>query len=143
MSVEENKAIARRWFEAGISGHNPTVVDEVCAPDFINHDRGAPEGGREGLKQLLAGGLAAMPDLRATIEDMVAEGDTVAVRSTFHGTQTGDLMGIPATGKAVTITGMYILRFAQGKIAEAWVEQDMLGMMQQLGMIPAPGQAPG
>jgi len=142
MSTEENKAIARRWYEEGISGHNVAVLDELFAPDFVNHDSGAPTGDREGLKQLLAGGLSAFPDLQATIADMVAEGDKVVVRSTLHGTHQGALMGIPATGKAVAITGLYLLRFAQGKIAEAWVEQDNLGMMQQLGVIPAPGQAP-
>ncbi len=118
------------------------MIDEVFAPNLINHDRLAPAGDREGLKKLIAAGSDAFPDLRATIEDMVAEGDTVVVRTTLHGTHQRAFQGIPATDKAVTTTGIYILRFAQGKIAEAWVEQDSLGAMQQLGVIPAPGQAP-
>lgn len=138
MSVEENKATARRWYEEGVTDHNLAMVDEVFASDFINHDQLAPAGGREGLKQLIVGASGAFPDLRVTIEDMVAEGNTVVVRTTFHVTHQGAFQGIPATGKAITTTGIYILRFAQGKIAEAWVEQDSLGMMQQLGVIPAP-----
>jgi len=118
------------------------LVDESFAPDFINHDPMVAVGGAEGVKQLIASATGAFPDLHFTIEDMIAEGDRVTIRGTYQGTHQGDFMGIPATGKAATIPAIYILRMTQGKIAETWVVQDNLGMMQQLGVIPAPGQAP-
>jgi steroid delta-isomerase-like uncharacterized protein len=144
MSVEENKAIARRWFEEAFNKHRVAAIDELYTPDFVTHNNPmVPEGNRAGAKQFFASLFVAMPDLSATVEDMVAEGDKVAVRYTTRGTQRGELMGIPATGKAVTLTAIDILRFKGGKIAEHWLEADQLGMMQQLGVIPTPGQAPG
>jgi predicted ester cyclase len=82
----------------------------------------------------------AFPDLHGTIEDQIAEGDKVVMRMTYRGTHQGELMGIPATGKPVTMTFISINRIAEGKIAEGWVNFDALGMMQQLGVIPVPGQ---
>ncbi len=143
MSPDENKALARRWFEDGFNAHNLAIMDELFAPDFVEHTPyGPPTQGREVAKQGIGGAFAAMPDLRLTVEDVIAEGDKVTVRFVTTGTQTGDLMGIPATGKAVTTTTIEILRFEDGKIAENWMESDTLGMMQQLGVIPAPGHAP-
>ena len=143
MSTEENKAIARRWFEESGNRHNLAIVDELFTPDYVNHALGAaPGGGREAEKQLIEGMLTAFPDMRFTIEDMVAEGDKVAVRYTIQGTHQGVFMGIPATGKAFTTTAIVILRFENGKIAEEWFQGDDLGMLQQLGVIPAPGQTP-
>jgi len=83
--------------------------------------------------------LTAFPDLYFTVEDLIAEGDEVVARVTMSGTQHGAFMGIPPTGKHVTITGIDINRFVGGKSVEHWVEMDTLGMMQQLGVIPAPG----
>ncbi len=143
MSTEENKAIARRWFEEGINRHNLAIMDELFAPDFTEHMPIGPGAqSLEEAKQFVAGTSAGMPDMRATVEEMVAEGDKVVVRYTVTGTQTGDFMGIPATGKPIKMTAIDILRFKDGKIAEHWLEGDQLGMMQQLGVIPTPGQAP-
>jgi steroid delta-isomerase-like uncharacterized protein len=143
MSTEENKAIARRWFEESGNRHNLAIVDELFTPDYVNHALGAASGGgREGEKQLIAGMFTAFPDMRFTVEDMVAEGDKVAVRYTIQGTHQGPFMGLPATGKAFTTMAIVILRFENGKIAEEWFQGDDLGMMQQLGVIPAPGQTP-
>jgi steroid delta-isomerase-like uncharacterized protein len=111
-------------------------------PDFVEHVGGVDQG-REDAKQFLAAMIAAMPDMWASIEDMIAAGDKVVVRFTMTGTQHGEFMGIPATGKAMRITAMSILRVVHGKIAEHWAEADWLGMMQQLGAIPAPGYTPG
>jgi len=97
-------------------------------------------GNLEGFKQSFA--AADLLGLRVTVEDMIAEGDKVVARYVAHGTPQGDFMGIPATGKAFTMTAIDILRFEDGKIAEHWIESDQLGMLQQLGAIPAPGQAP-
>ena len=86
------------------------------------------------------GSLAAFPDGRTTTDDLVAEGDKVVERFTFVGTQKGDFMGIPASGKQVRVTGMSIFRIANGKIVEHWGENDAMGLLMQLGVLPAPGQ---
>lgn len=145
MSTEDNKAIARRVYEEGFNAHNPAIVDEMFAADIVQHVPSPPpgfRGDREGVKQGFAMILSAFPDWHVTVEDMLAEGDKVVTRFTRQGTQRGELLGIPATGKSVTTTGIDIFRIADGKLAEHWVESDVLGVMQQLGVIPAPGQAP-
>ena len=138
---EENKAIARRLFGEGINEGNLSVADELVAPDFINHNpaRGATPD-REGLKQYVTMLRSAFPDLHGTIEDQIAEGDKVVLRMTFRGTHRGKLMGIPPTGKELAVIAIGIFRFAGGKIVERWAITDELGMMQQLGVIPTPGQ---
>jgi predicted ester cyclase len=85
--------------------------------------------------------LTAFPDLHFTIEDIIAEGDTVVVRQTARGTHQGDLMGIPPTGKQVSGTGITITRVVNGKAVEDWFNGDDLGLLQQLGVVPVPGQA--
>jgi len=143
MSTEENKALARRWYEEAFNKHNVAAIDELYAPDVVTHDNPLmPEGNRAGAKRLFAGLFAAVPDMSVTVEDLIAEGDKVVARYTTRGTQRGEFMGIPATGKSFTSTAIDILRVEGGKIAEHWHETDQLGMMQQLGVIPAPGQAP-
>ena len=82
--------------------------------------------------------FAAFPDLHSTVEYLIAEGDMVVSRFTMRGTHQGEFIGIPPTGKQVKVTGMVIHRFADGKIVEYWVKWDVLGMMQQLGVIPPP-----
>ncbi len=142
MSTEENKAIVRRWYEEGFNAHNVAIMDELFTPDFAEHIPGQANRGLAGSKEFLAGTFAAMPDMRLTIEDMIAEGEKVVARFTATGTPQGAFMGVPPTGKAVNTSTIEIIRLEQGKIAEHWVETDMLGLMQQLGVIPAPGQAP-
>jgi steroid delta-isomerase-like uncharacterized protein len=142
MSTEENKAIDRRIVEGGFNTGNTAVLDEFIAADCVDH--AAPPGtpsGREGAKQFFAMLRSAFPDLHTTIEDVVAEGDKVVTRSTWHGTHRGAFLGIPATGKQVAVTQIDITRYAGGKVVEHWGNQDLLGLMQQLGVIPAPGQA--
>jgi steroid delta-isomerase-like uncharacterized protein len=145
MSTEDNKASVRRAFEEGWNQGNVAVFDELNAPDFIYHDPGAPQvHTREDFKRWATEGHRVYPDLHLTIEDLIAEGDLVVARWTFRGTNTGDIvtpMPMPATGKQVTSSGITILRFAGGKVVEAWSEGDNLGALQQLGVIPAPGQA--
>ncbi len=97
----------------------------------------------QGLKQFVTVVTAVFPDWHPTIEDMIAEGDKVVVRFTGSGTHKGEFMGIPPTGKQVTITAIAIQRIAGGKIVENWLQADMLGMMQQLGVVPPPGQPGG
>ena len=84
---------------------------------------------------------SGIPDFKATIDDVVAEGDRVVIRMTFRGTQTGEFMGMPPTGKSISVGVIDIFRIAGGKIVEHWGQMDSMGMMQQLGAIPAPGQS--
>ena len=143
MSTEENKAIVRRVYEEAINRGNMAVVDELVSPDYVAHDPGFPQPvrGPEGLKQYFLVFRTAFPDLHLTIEDIIAEGDTVVVRHTARGTHQGDLMGMPPTGKQETVTGIAIHRLVNGKFVESWVNAGSLGLMQQLGVIPSMGQA--
>ena len=136
----ENKATVRRLIEEGFNGGDLSVFDELVAPSFVNHDPppGVPPT-REGWKQLSTGFRAAFPDMHIHIEEEIAEGDLVTSRFVAHGTHQGELMGIPATGKEVTVSGINIARVAGGKIMERWEEFDMMGMMVQLGVVPPPG----
>ena len=137
---EENKALVGRQTEEVFNKHNPDAVDEIYAPDFVNHS--APPGmpnDREGFKALIGMYLGAFPDLKVTSDFLVAEGDEVVNRWTTTATHSGELMGIPATGKRIKMTGIDIFRVAGGKIAELWTEADQMGLMQQLGVVPPPG----
>jgi len=137
MSIEENKAIVQRAAEEVMSKKNLAVVDELFAADYVSHAAGGQEvRGPEGVKQFLSMYDSAFPDMRETIEDMVAEGDKVVARVTMTGTHQGEFMGMAATGKQVTVTGIAILRIVGGKVVEEWREDDRLGVMQQLGVIP-------
>lgn len=138
MSTEQNKAVAHRWYEEVFSAGKLELVNELIAPDFVEHDASNPSLDREGVKQLVSMYRGAYPDLHITVEDVITEGDKVVARFTARGTHRGPLMGIPPTGKQVTVTAIDILRFENGKIVEHWGNQDLLGMMQQLGAIPAP-----
>ncbi len=116
MSAEENKARFRRMYEEGFNQSNLAVAEELTAPDFINHE--APPGkdrGPESMRQLIPMLRAAFPDLHFTIEDLVAEGDTVAGRLTMSGTHEGSLMGMPPTGRPVRQSHMHFVRFRDGK----------------------------
>lgn len=139
MSVEENKAIFRRIVEEGFNKGNLAIVDELVATNHVNHTDNVH--GPEEYKQFITMYRTAFPDLHMTIEDQIAEGDKVVNRWTSRGTHKGDLMGIPPTGKQTTVTGMYVARIIGGKIVEEWGNFDALGMMQQLGVVPPPGQA--
>jgi steroid delta-isomerase-like uncharacterized protein len=142
MPAEDNKALIRRYFENAWNKHNPAVVDEIYAADFV--DRGPDIPGiahtRDGLKQFMGMYLRGFPDANITVEDQLVEGDKVVTRWTGRGTQTGELMEMPPSGKKVVVPGIQIDRFSGGKIVEEWTLFDQLGMLQQLGAVPAPGQ---
>ena len=141
MATENNKAIVRRFYEEVFNQRNLELVDEICTADHVFHNPPTTLHGREEFKQLLSLYITAFPDARFTVEDEIADGDRVASRYTFRGTHRGELLGIPPTGKQVTVTGIIINRIVNGKTEEGWLNFDALGMMQQLGVIPAPGQA--
>lgn len=141
MSVEENKAIARRFVNDGINAADLAVFDELLVPDVIDHY--APPGvppGREGWKQTHLIFLSGFPDGHWVEEDLMAEDDKVVGRYTFHGTHQGEFFGIPATGKQVTVPNIHIMRLVAGKIVEHWGNGDDLGLLQQLGAVPTPAQ---
>jgi steroid delta-isomerase-like uncharacterized protein len=141
----DNKAIVRRSFEELFSDGNLDVVYEVFAPHYIGHDPTLPDPirGPEGFKQFVRMYRKAFPDLLLTVEDQIAEGDRVVTRFTARGTHRGDLMGIPATGARVTITGISIDHMRDGKSVESWTNYDTLGMLQQLGLVVARGPGAG
>ena len=133
---EENKAVVRRFYETFEKG-DLSIVDEVLASNFVEHNPFPDQPpGPEGMKQVLGMMQAAFPDLALSTEDMIAEGDKVAVRAKITGTHRGEFMGLPATGNKVTVTGISIYGVVDGKIVEHWEQFDAMGMMQQLGAIP-------
>jgi steroid delta-isomerase-like uncharacterized protein len=137
---EENKAIVRRSYEELWSKGNLDVVDEIYATDFVLHDPAQPGiSDAEGYKQQVVTIRTAFPDLNIKVEDQLAEGDKVATRWATTGTHQGEFAGIPATGKQGGVTGTTIARVVGGKIVEERSNWDTLGLMQQLGVIPAPG----
>ena len=145
MSVEQNKELVRQMVEEMFNQGNLSRADEFLAPDFVEHEElppGIPPG-REGVKQLTTTLRSAFPDLSATIDDVVAEGDKVVIRQTWSGTHKGEFMGVPPTGRRVSIGVIDIIRVDGGKFVEHWGQMDSMSMMQQLGAIPAPGQGGG
>ena len=141
MTTEQNKALVRRLVEELFNRGNLGLVDELFAPNFVEHEElppGMPRD-REGVKLLTTMLRSAFPDFKATIDDIVAEGDKVVVRQTWSGTQKGEFMGVPPTGKSVSFGVIDILRIADGKCVEHWGLMDSMAMMTQLGAIPMPG----
>lgn len=142
MSTEENKALVRRFYEEVFNHKHMADIDAFVAPNIIDHSLppGAP-GGIESVRQAVTMLLTAFPDLHLTLEDIIVEGDRVAVRWTMRGTHQGASLGMPPTGKQFTIPGVSLLHLDSGKVVEAWIVQDQLSMLQQLGLAPAPAQA--
>jgi steroid delta-isomerase-like uncharacterized protein len=139
MSTDDNKAHARRVFERWWNEKDVNAVEELFAPDYVAHTRlPGVEPTRDGLKQWHSAGITAFPDLHFAIEEQIAEGDLVVTRWTVQGTHQHDYLGIPATGKQVTVSGMTIDRMVNGTITEGWLNWDQLGLLQQLGAIPTP-----
>lgn len=134
MSTEGNKALIRRYWQA-CNEHKFDKLDELMTTDYIQHGT----TGDMNLQNLKASNnmiIAAFPDITSTINDIIAEGDKVVARMTMSGSHKGAFRGIPPTGKTAAITEMAIYRISEGKIAEGWNVSDMLGLMQQLGVIP-------
>jgi steroid delta-isomerase-like uncharacterized protein len=134
---EGNKNLVRRLLEEVWNKGNAHVADELFTSNYTHHDPSTPDVGRgpESEKKRMTLYRQAFPDLRLTIDDLIAEGETVTARWTCTGTHKGELAGIAPTGKHVTMTGISIARFANGKMTEGWVNWDALGLMQQLGVV--------
>jgi steroid delta-isomerase-like uncharacterized protein len=141
-STEANKTMVRQAMDEMFTQGNLAAVDKYVAADYVEHQPmpGAPAG-REGLKQTITILRRAFPDARFNVEDVIAEGDKVVVRSTITGTHKGDYMGIAATGKPFTMTAIDILRVQNGKAVEHWGNEDDLGLLVQLGAVTLPAPA--
>jgi steroid delta-isomerase-like uncharacterized protein len=133
-----DKATVLRLMDAIWNERKLEVLDEMIASDYVRHDPAFPGEvrGPEGFKQYVLAMCTPFPDARVSIEDVIAEGDRVAIRWIFQGKHSGEFMGIPATGKELTVTGISIIRIRDDKIAEGWDGYDALGMLRQLGAAP-------
>jgi len=139
MSAEENKKLASQFIEELINQHDLNAADKYVSPTMIENEAMPAElpSGSEGTKAIFTMTFNAFPDFHATIEHLIAEDDKVAAYMRWTGTHEGEFMGIPATGKPMSISVVDIFRFADGKIVEHWGVTDMMTMMQQLGVMPA------
>ncbi|HEY7588732.1 MAG TPA: ester cyclase [Thermoplasmata archaeon] len=140
MSVEKNIAAFRRIVEEAFSQGKLNVLDEVCAPGMREHQSGIHPPNVDGIKGAITTLRTAFPDLRLTIEDVVASGEQVWVRLRCRGTHGGPLMEIPPTGKAFETTAIEVGRFQNGRLVEHWGVPDRLGMLEQLGIAQMPGR---
>ncbi len=139
---EANKSVVRRYWQEVWNNKNLSLIDELTASTYEDHDPYNPGvRGPEGLRQLVTKYQSAFPDLQFTIEDLLADGDKVIARLTWRGTHKGTLEGIAPTGKPVSGTATVVSRIADQKMQEDWVNWDALGLMQQIGAVPGPGQA--
>ena len=143
MSIEANKEIGRRWAEEVWGKADEAAAEQLAHPEITVAYPLLPETvhGREAFKQVLAMVRAALPDVYGSVDELIAEGDKVVVRWTMGGTQHGAFGPIPPTGKRVRWTGISICRIADGQVVEDRGEEDALGMMRQLGVVPTPEQA--
>jgi steroid delta-isomerase-like uncharacterized protein len=138
----ENKSLARRAIEELWTKGNLAAIDQLYSENCVFHDLGSAEDirGRDGLKQFARMYRTACPDLQCTVDEVMAEGDKVALRWVSRGTHKGDLMGIAPTGKQVTFRGIQMQRISKGKIEEEWAGFNTLGALQEIGAVPQFGQ---
>ncbi len=136
MSLQENKALVLRFIKDVQNQHDLAVIDELYNPDFVDHSGMSESSGIDGTKAFFTMMFAAFPDMHMEIHQMLAEGDQVMTYKTFHGTHQGPFMSILPTGKQVSVDVMDILTIKEGKITEHWTVTDMLGLLQQLGVVP-------
>ena len=129
-----NSALMKRFYEEVVNQGNLDLMDELISEDFVEHEE-APgmQAGREGVKEFFTMFRQAFPDLKFTVKDHVAKGDKVWSYITITGTQKGDFMGVPASGKKIDIAGFDIVRFKDGKAVEHWGLTDSMKMMEQIG----------
>lgn len=139
MQGDMSEALVSRFITDVFEQGRTDVVDQLVTPDFVSHP--LPGAGPDVMKQAISRVSTGLSDARFDIQDIVAEGDRVAVRLTSTATQTGDFMGMPPTGRRYTIEEIHIFRISDGRIAEHWHQGDMLGMLRQLGLMPEPAKA--
>lgn len=137
MNIEDNKALARRMQEEVWNEGNVDAIDDLLAEDFVQHSPWEPSElhGRDDFKEQIRDFHAAFPDLHGTVDDVIAEGDTVANRFTMHATHQGEFMGVQPTGNEIELVGTIFARVEDGKIDERWVVDHVLGFLEQLGTV--------
>ena len=140
MSIEQNKAVVQQVFDAVNSGDLNRLGDLVTDDIAVHTPISGIEPGREGFRQFIGLYLSAFPEQHVEIHELVAEGDRVLARHTHHVIHGGEFAGLPPTGKQATVDGLELFRVSDGRIAEMWHHDDLLGLLQQLGAIPAPAQ---
>ena len=138
MSTEDNKTLVQQFFEQVINQGNLAALDQFVSPNAVNHT--VPAGLPQGPSQFLSLHLTAFPDVKATVEDLLADGDKVVALVSYHGTHQGAFMAISATGKPITVMGINIFRIVNGKMVEHWGLADRLSALRQLGVAPPAGQ---
>jgi len=138
MSTEKNRQLAIQFVD-DVNRRNLAAVADLMVPGFVAHWAGRPDvQGAEAWIAAVEPILGAVPDLRYTIDAVTAEGDLVGMRYHWTGTQTGEIRGIPATGKRVSVAGMGFFQFKDGRLIEEWAVDDTMGLLQQLGVVPTP-----
>lgn len=133
--LAENERLARRIPEEVFAEGNLDLLDELYAADAVEHNPFGEMRGRAAIRESYEGFVAAFPDITQNVEDVVAEGDTVAMRLTARGTHEGPMMGLEPTGKVIEVQQTVFTRIEDGKIVERWLHPDNLGMLQQLGVV--------
>jgi len=136
-TAQVNKRIMERFTSEFLPTGDPSLARKFISPDIVMHFAGTTQQGRDTYLGIVAANMKAFPDLKWTVEDMRAEGDTVAIRYTMTGTHKGPFAGVEATGKAIRAESMAFYRLARGKIVEERAQLDMLSILQQMGAIPA------
>ena len=131
--LEQNKALIRRFYAEVVNGRKDELIDEMIAEDFDDH--AARDKGREHFKTLYHVMIRIFPDIQASLQDLIAEGDEVVARVEFTATQADSFRGFPATNRQITYSGMDIFRIKDGKLTERWAQRDFLGMLERLGHI--------
>jgi predicted ester cyclase len=134
MTTDDNKALVQRFFDEIINQKNLAALDQFVPPNAVNHT--VPTGLPQGPSQFLGLHLNAFPDVKATVEDLLADGDKVIARVSYRGTHQGTFRGIPPTGKQIAVMGINIFRIANGKLVEHWGLTDRIAALHQLGVVP-------
>jgi len=139
---EQNKALVRRFYEEVFNRQNVGAIDDICAPDFVDHNAMPGQAaGLQGMKDMFGAYLNAFPDMKTTVQEMIAERDLVVARFTVEATHKGEIYGTPATGKRIAVNGIDILRIKDGRVSEAWHQGDDLVALMQIGVkLPMPAQ---
>jgi len=138
MSTVDNKTLVQRFFDEVVNQRNLAALGQFVSPNAVNHT--VPAGLPQETGQLLGLHLGAFPDMKATVEDLLSDGDKVIARVSYRGTHHGAFMGIPPTGKPIAVMGINIFRIANGQLVEHWGLADRITALRQLGVVPPPGQ---
>lgn len=139
MSLDANKALVQRYYHEVLNQRNLALLDRLCAATFRSYLPDGSSATLEQYKQAVAVSLAAFPDLQVVLHDQIAEGDKVVTRWSAQGSHQGSFAGLPASGKSVTVSAIHIHRVSAARLVEHWEAIDLLGLLQQLGVVPPPG----